>query len=92
MQKLEFGTIDYWQDGIEKCKDRIQNLTSQIDELECEAYDLKQQKEESLVELKDYQDEIKSIQMREEAELHEKRMRTDMVYHAMHTPSQQRLF
>lgn len=88
---MEFGTVEYWQDGINKSISKVQDLTSMIDELKCEAYDLEKQREELLQEINDYKAEIKSIEEREVKELHEERMKTDMVYHAMHTPSQTKL-
>ena len=88
---MEFGTVEYWQDGINKAISKVQDLTSMIDELKCEAYDLEKQREELLQEINDYKAEIKSVLDHEEKELHEERMKTDMVYHAMHTPSQKKL-
>jgi len=89
--KADVSQVDYWQDGINKAISKVQDLTSMIDELKCEAYDLEKQREELLQEIKDYKDEIKSIERHETERLHEERLKTDMVYHAMHTPSQKRL-
>lgn len=85
------GSIEYFKEMKEKAINQVQDLTMEIDSLRLDAYELEQERNEYLETIKECNAEIKNIEEHNERELHDYRMKTDMVYHAVNTPSQKRL-
>jgi peptidoglycan hydrolase CwlO-like protein len=87
----DFGTIEYWERERKKTANRLQDVDDDISSLMQDAYDLKRQRSEIQADYETILAEIKEIKSNEEKKFHEERMKTDMVYRAMHTPSQKRI-
>lgn len=87
----EFGTREYWEKELRRVNSRIQDVSMQIDSWLEDVGEMKSDRDELLKEYNEIQAELEDMDRREEQDLHEFRMKNDMVYHAMHTPSQKRL-
>jgi hypothetical protein len=91
MIEPDFGTMDYWERERKKTANRLQDIDDHISSLMQDAYDLKRERGDIQADYETILAEIKEVKANEEKKGHEERMKTDMVYHAMHTPSQKQL-
>ena len=91
MVDFDFGTREYWELERTKTKNRLIDIEEHIDSLLYDVNDLKRRREELADEYKTICEEIDSIEQKEREEQHNILMKTNMVYRALHTPSQTKI-
>lgn len=91
MVDKSFGTRDYWEKERVQTKNRLIDVNMHIDSLMEDVGELKSERDEIFKEYQEIEAELKDLDQKEERELHEWRLKNDMVYHAMHNPFQKKL-